>query len=93
MHDPTPVSDSLATLLGTFGLAPGAARQGVEEAAAAFFTERGIEAEVRSLRWGVLTVSATPPQAALVTFEYDQLIAALDASHPGCVSHVSVHTE
>lgn len=83
-------ADGLSELLASLGITDTGTRDGVEDTVVAELTRRGFSARVRDLRWGTLTLAASPQEAQLLRFDEDALLAALQDSHPGAVKVLRV---
>jgi hypothetical protein len=89
--DAPPMAAATAALLHALGVQPADER---DELAATFerlAAERGHDASVVGLRYGVLTVQATPMAATLLRYDLDLLFEQLSVRFPGTVERVVVH--
>lgn len=79
-------------LVGHLGIEPSATRDSVTEAILAALEARGHHAEIVELRYGTLTLRAAPLAARLLTYDRDQLLAALEKAAPGVVDRLRIRT-
>jgi hypothetical protein len=82
MGDMAEMSDAVQRLTARLGIAPVAARVSVEEAVERVLFERGLEATVASLRWGVLELHCDAVNARLLRFDNDVVLSAVRAIAP-----------
>ena len=80
----------LTGLLNSLGIADAGTRGSVEDAIVEELAQLGFEAQVRDLRWGTLTLEATPQVATLLRYDQDNLLATLAERHPGAVSKLRI---
>jgi hypothetical protein len=63
-------------LVQNLGIQPVVERDALEEAVAAVLAERGLDAAVTSVRWGVLELTCDARTARLLRFDHDTVLAA-----------------
>lgn len=86
-------SKSTAALLEGFGISEPGTRDGVTGLVASSLEGLGLDAEVGSFRFGVLTIDADPVTARLLRFETQRLLSVLAAAHPGEVHDLVVRVK
>jgi hypothetical protein len=89
----TALASSLAGLLGRLGVRPAGQHEAVCDVVTDVVTSAGLDADVASLRWGCLVLSAEATAAALLRYQVDVLRDALDARCPGAVSEITIRVK
>jgi hypothetical protein len=74
--------DAVQKLTARLGLAPVASREGVEEIVERMLFERGLDADVASIRWGTLELHCDAVTARFLRFDHDVLLSAVQAQAP-----------
>jgi len=87
-----PMADTVSAFLGRFGLARSSTQEDITSLVTKHLAERNISATVKSTRYGELVLEASQQAAALLRYETDALLALIEASFPGTVSSVRIHT-
>lgn len=77
-------------LRSSLGLEAVDVRDEVSCAVAEVLAERNHRADVLELRFGVLTLLAAQPQAAFLSYDRDQIVAALSKRCPGVVKSLKI---
>ena len=84
------LADSVAGLLGMFGVASSSAYDRVAKAVTDECARLGVPATVVELRWGRLWLSCPPQTAGLLRAHCDALLVVAESAAPGTVSRVGV---
>ena len=80
----------LNNLLASLGVTTTKTRDSIEDSITDLLAERGLPATVVELKWGTLILSAPASIAHLLRFDRDEILAALNAAHPGVVAQLQV---
>lgn len=67
-------------LVQNLGIQPVTERDALEEAVSAVLAERGLDATVTAVRWGVLELTCDARTARLLRFDRDTVLAAAQAA-------------
>lgn len=84
--------DSLNALRERFGIERVEVQDSVIDRVAAVLIERGHVANVVSLRHGMLLIRCTPVVATLLRYDLEQVRLAVESTHPGMVTDISLTT-
>lgn len=76
------MSEAVQRLTARLGIAPVSARVSVEEAVERVLFDRGLDASVASLRWGVLELHCDAVNARLLRYDNDVVLEAVRAIAP-----------
>lgn len=89
---PTPLAGALAEMLGRLGVRPSDERTVAENAVTDVLAERGHQATIVELRWGCLTLEASPAATRLLRLDVDVISGLLAERIPGEVSEIHIRT-
>lgn len=85
--------DSVADLLGRFGVVHPEVIDAVLESGRRILDQRGHSGIVTGLRHGELTIECSGPAARLIRWDADQIVSEIEARHPGAVEKLVVRTK
>jgi len=86
------ISD-LEEFLRDYGILPAATRLSIDATVQDWLEQRKIQARVRSVRHGTLTLAADPQQLALLRYDVDTLLDHISERHPFVIAGVQLKAE
>jgi hypothetical protein len=84
------VANAVANLLGRFGVTGSDTQEAVLVAANEILAARSHRAIAVGVRWNELTIEAGGVDARFLRADLDQVLAAVNAAHPGAVERIIV---
>jgi hypothetical protein len=85
--------DSVADLLGRFGVVQPQVMDEVLEAGRRVLDERGHSGDVIGLRHGELIIECAGPAARMLRWDSDQVLKAIEKQYPGSVEKIVIKTK